>query len=177
METSLSACGKNGKLHQKLVAWSFLKLQIFESFLPILVIFPFFRKKTIFCVLPILGIFFFHKKHYVFKNVHFLKILQNVIQVVGFRRWNHYKTSHFPLPSLFRPEYWWFRSRKSPLSGKCYFCNVNIDDGQSYLGGFVRVTKDVVRLTQKTIQRPLVIHVVFEKVAGAAAFCYDFELA
>ena len=35
------------------------------------------------------------KKHYVFKTCIFWRCFENVIQVVGFRRWNHYKTNYF----------------------------------------------------------------------------------
>ena len=66
------------------------------------------------------------------KTCIFWKCFKNAIQVVGFRRWNHYKTSHFSSHAISPREYWWFPSRKRPLSEKWYFRDVETESVQSY---------------------------------------------
>ena len=70
-------------------------------------------------------IWWFLKNTMFLKTCIFWKCFKNVIQVVGFRRWNHYKTSHFSSHAVSPREYWWFWSRKRPLSEKWCFRNVD----------------------------------------------------
>ena len=67
------------------------------------------------------------------KTCIFWQCFKNVIQVVGFRRWNHYKTSRFSSHAVSPREYWWFWSRKRPLSEKWHFRDVETGSAQRNL--------------------------------------------
>ena len=68
------------------------------------------------------------------------KPFKNVRQVVDFRLWNHYKTSHFWSPAVFPRDYSWFRRRKMSLSGKLHFQDCNMGNGQRNHIAVVRET-------------------------------------